>query len=67
MFRRVPGPAGYPGGDRLGLWEFQSENGATERLQKSESKNSYSGPAVQEFDAFRRLFPNFTRQIDTEK
>lgn len=32
MFRRVPGPVGY-NGERLGMWEYQSEAEATELIQ----------------------------------
>ncbi|UQZ89046.1 hypothetical protein C4J81_07485 [Deltaproteobacteria bacterium Smac51] len=59
---------GYTGGnDRLGLWEFQTENGATERLQKRESNNDYAGPAAEASGTFRRVAPNNARPIDLDK
>jgi len=67
MFRKLPGPVGYSGG-RLGLWEYQSENEATELIRRREE----SGGAVEEDPhdlsaAFLKASPNAGRQIRLDR
>ena len=67
MFRRMPGPIGYSG-RRLGLWEFQAENTATELIHRRQT----SGGAIEEdphgvASAFRRAAPNVGRQIHLDQ
>ena len=57
MFRRPPGPVGY-NGDRLGLWEYQSETEATEMIHLRRDKKA-SEEAKEEQE---RPLPNYARQ-----
>ena len=56
MFRRMPGPMGYTG-DRLGLWEYQSETEATELLHHRVNRKKDDPSREQE-----RPLPNYARQ-----
>lgn len=56
MFRRIPGPAGYTG-DRLGLWEYQSETEATEMIHQRRDRKNVVDNREQE-----RPLPNYARQ-----
>ena len=54
----MPGPMGYTG-DRLGLWEYQSETEATELLQQRLNRKK---PEASREEEQRPAITNFARQ-----
>ena len=57
---------GYSG-DRLGIWEFQAENGATELIHRQNKTDETVEDNSTVSRAFRQVYPNPARPIQRDQ